>query len=89
MYGVKVVRGAAGLAAVGLLGLVVVASSARLQAAAAAHECREGCDCTYCRCVREAAGQDLENNVKLTAGGHAAPAATTAATSKEDPTVCR
>jgi hypothetical protein len=28
----------------------------RRQAAAAVHECRDDCDCTYCRCVREAAG---------------------------------
>jgi flavin-dependent dehydrogenase len=63
--------------------------TARLQAAAAAHECREGCDCTYCRCVREAAGEDLENDVKLTADGRAAPAVATGATSKGDPTVCR
>jgi hypothetical protein len=31
------------------------AEAARLRASTA-HECREGCDCTYCRCVREAAG---------------------------------
>jgi hypothetical protein len=36
MHGVRVVRGAAGLAAVGLLGLVVVGSSTRLQQAARA-----------------------------------------------------
>ena len=36
MHGVRVVRGAAGLAAVGLLGLVVAGSSARLQQAAPA-----------------------------------------------------
>ena len=35
--------------------------TARLQAAAAAHECREGCDCTYCRCVREAAGASTDD----------------------------
>jgi flavin-dependent dehydrogenase len=35
------------------------AQAARLQSGQAAHECREGCDCTYCRCVREAAGRDL------------------------------
>lgn len=32
------------------------AEATRLQASPA-HECREGCDCTYCRCMREAAGQ--------------------------------
>ena len=35
--------------------------TARLQATAAAHECREGCDCTYCRCVREAAGASTDD----------------------------
>lgn len=38
---------------------VARAHAARLQARAAAHECREGCDCTYCRCVREAAASDV------------------------------
>ncbi|MEZ5318350.1 MAG: hypothetical protein R2752_13200 [Vicinamibacterales bacterium] len=44
------------------------AYTARLQAAAAAHECREGCDCTYCRCVREAAGATPEIEAKPPAG---------------------
>lgn len=39
------------------------AQAARLRAGVAAHECREGCDCTYCRCVREAASQNFENDV--------------------------
>jgi hypothetical protein len=35
------------------------AEAQRLQAAATAHECRAGCDCTYCRCMREAASESL------------------------------
>jgi predicted NAD/FAD-dependent oxidoreductase len=30
------------------------------------HECREGCDCTYCRCAREAAGQDPVDDTSAT-----------------------
>jgi flavin-dependent dehydrogenase len=32
-------------------------AEAERRQASPAHECREGCDCTYCRCLREAAGQ--------------------------------
>jgi len=38
-----------------LLYPIARAHSARLQAATAPHECRADCDCTYCRCLREAA----------------------------------
>ncbi|MGE0124474.1 MAG: NAD(P)/FAD-dependent oxidoreductase [Dehalococcoidia bacterium] len=33
------------------------AHATRLEAAPAFHECRDGCDCTYCRCVRETHSQ--------------------------------
>ena len=65
------------------------AQAVRLQSGPAAHECREGCDCTYCRCVREAAGRDLENDVTANAAERATPQATAGATSKGDPSSCR
>lgn len=34
------------------------AHAARLEAAPAFHECRDDCDCTYCRCVREMHSQE-------------------------------
>jgi len=39
------------------------AHAARLQGRMGAHECREACDCTYCRCVREAAGRNAADGI--------------------------
>jgi hypothetical protein len=44
------------------------AQAVRLQSGPTAHQCREECDCTYCRCVREATGRDRENKKKAGAG---------------------
>lgn len=44
------------------------AHAARLRAGAAAHECREGCDCTYCRCVCEAASQCTVDDASMSSG---------------------
>jgi flavin-dependent dehydrogenase len=41
------------------------AEAQRLQAGAATHG-REGCDCTYCRCVREAANQNVVHDAVTT-----------------------
>jgi flavin-dependent dehydrogenase len=38
------------------------AHAMRVQTRIAPHECRDGCDCTYCRCLREAAGQRGQRN---------------------------
>jgi flavin-dependent dehydrogenase len=65
------------------------AHAVRLQSGPAAHACREGCDCTYCRCVREAAGRNLESDVTANAGERATPQVTAGATSKGDPPSCR
>ena len=44
------------------------AHAARQQARSDAHECREDCDCTYCRCVREAARQGAGDEVVKASG---------------------
>lgn len=65
------------------------AHAARLQAGPASHECREGCDCTYCRCVREAAGQGLEDDATPPTGGRdARRVAPTGTASKGEATEC-
>src|SRR5581483_3156907 len=64
------------------------AHAARLQARAA-HECREGCDCTYCRCVREAATQHAERDVPRAADHPAEPLTTNVdAASRGEATPC-
>lgn len=40
----------------------------RTQAGVVAHECREGCDCTYCRCVREATSRGGVDDASKSSG---------------------
>ena len=44
------------------------AHAARVRSGGDAHECREGCDCTYCRCVREAAASRTVDDVAKVGG---------------------
>jgi flavin-dependent dehydrogenase len=44
------------------------AHAARLQASRDTLECRENCDCTYCRCIREAAGTGVIDEAMTLSG---------------------
>ena len=50
-------------------------ADAQRRRASPVHECRDGCDCTYCRCLREAAGQQPVDDTTATVDRNVSDAA--------------